>query len=164
MKFLCLRALPVPMCVSSECSGFLLHPRTTQIRLNGQSKLPVGANVHANGVIDWRPVQGVHRFLPEVSWDLLQLPLRTTLDKQHRKWMYVWMYGWIDVLLEVQNHSQHYMKTSPSLSFDTASLQKSMSFLGLIILHYQICLKSYPVMMVTEYPVCDFLKTQRIRE
>ena len=53
-----------------------------QVRLIGDSKLPVGVNVSVSGclslyvgpVIDWRPVQGVPRLSPNASWDWLQHP------------------------------------------------------------------------------------------
>ncbi len=62
-------------------SGFLPQSKDMQVRLTGDSKLPVGVNVSVNRslyispVIDWQPVQGVHHLLPHVSWDQLQPPL-----------------------------------------------------------------------------------------
>lgn len=43
-----------------------------------------------NIAMDWGPVQGVPRLLPEVSWDWFQLPPRTTMDKRFRKQIDKW--------------------------------------------------------------------------
>ena len=82
-------ALLCGVCMFSPCQrGFppgapasSHSPKTC--RLIGDSKLPVGVNVSVNGclslcvspVIVWRPVQGVPRLSPSVSWDRLQPPL-----------------------------------------------------------------------------------------
>ena len=68
-----------PVCVALVFSPCLQLLRLPPIR---DSKLPVGGNVSVNGclsryvnpVICWRPVQGVLRLLPNVSWDWLQAP------------------------------------------------------------------------------------------
>lgn len=63
-------------CVEFACSpracmssfGFLPQTKNMQVRLIGDSKLPIGVNVSVNGcVIDWRPVQGVPHLSPIVS-------------------------------------------------------------------------------------------------
>ncbi len=69
-------------------SGFLPHA-DMQIRLIGDSKLPVGVNVSVSScmslyvgpVTDWRPVQGVPSCSPNGSWDQLQHPHDPVEDK-----------------------------------------------------------------------------------
>lgn len=44
-----LHVLPVPVWVSSACFGLLLQSKGMQIRLAGDSKLPMGLKVSMNG-------------------------------------------------------------------------------------------------------------------
>ena len=76
-----LHVLPVSAWVLSGCSGFLPPSKDMQARLIGVSKLSLGVNVSVSGCLsmcdpamDWRPVQGVPRLPPNVSWDWLQPP------------------------------------------------------------------------------------------
>ncbi len=71
------------------------NPKNTQVRLTGDSKLPVNVNVsvsslqslYVSRVTDWRPVQGAPRLSPSASWDCLQHPCDPLKDKRYRRWM-----------------------------------------------------------------------------
>ncbi len=60
-----LHVLPLPAWVFSGCSGFHPQSKDMQVRLTGDSKLPVGVSVNGclslcvSPVIDWGPIQGV---------------------------------------------------------------------------------------------------------
>ncbi len=71
-------------------------PPTVQVRLIGDSKLPIGVNVsvscclslYVGPVIDWQPVQGVPRLSPTASWDRLQHPCEPLrINSIYNGWM-----------------------------------------------------------------------------
>ncbi len=78
------------LCLRGFSPGFLPQSKDMQVRLTGDSKLPVGVNVsgslslYVGNVTDWRPVQGVPCLSLNDSSDQLQHPLK---DKRYRKWM-----------------------------------------------------------------------------
>ncbi len=77
-----MHVLLMPAWVVSGYSGFLPQSKDMQVRLLGDSKLPVYVNVsvsdclslYVGPVTDWRPVQDVPRCSPNASWDWLQHP------------------------------------------------------------------------------------------
>ena len=98
--FLCGVCMFYP-CMRGFCPGTPAsshRPKNMHVRLIGDSKLTLGMSVTMNGclshlslccpVMDWRPVQGVPRLLPNDSWDMLQPVLWPWVRLSgYRKWM-----------------------------------------------------------------------------
>lgn len=91
--------LPVSAWVLSEYSGFLTQSKDMQVRLTGNSKLPIGLNVsvidclsmYVGPLMNWRLVQGVPHCSPIVSWDQLQSPHNpVNRISGYGKWMDGW--------------------------------------------------------------------------
>ena len=89
-----LHVLPVYAWVLSGYSGFLPPSKNMHVRLIGDSKLSSGvcgclSRLSLCGpVMDWRPVQGVPRLLPDDRWDRLQPPRDPTDGlSRYKKWL-----------------------------------------------------------------------------
>ena len=81
--FWSLHVLLVSAWVLSGFSGFVLQSRDMQVRLTGNSKLPLCVSPAMN----WQLIQGVPRLSPNVSWDRLQLPRDSYGISGYGQWM-----------------------------------------------------------------------------
>jgi len=78
--------LPMYAWILSRYSGFLPPPKNMHVRLIGDSKLSLGVSLSwqccrlclCGPEMNWRPVQGVPRLLPDDRWDRLQPPCDPT--------------------------------------------------------------------------------------